>query len=389
MLALVSVGTSSRILMEELLEDKIKVNACSKYIQLFPKYSCVQESNIGVKINCPVFLVKDQGGKLFVMKMQRQGDQSDREVEVLRKLKGRPYVVQMQAEKAHDGLQGIVLEYASRKNLELVLQTSDYFSNPHNILIFFAKLIEGLQSLHQAGFVHSKLSIFNVVLNEQYDPMIIDFNLSQPVETRSNFKGIPVYMTPEMVGAMNNRQQIVFSEKIDIYSAGVILYFMYFHKYPIGHFEMDFEQMIDSAIIFPEGSSSLFMNIIKRCLQLEKNRNSDEQLLLFLKDSLKDFRDTPIVNDYYYTLRENNLSVYHKGIHEMSRVMFFMLVASAIIFSISIMFCYCQLCLFLMWSNMDVNRVSMPPSETNIEKRFADSIMISNANKDPKATPLN
>jgi len=252
MLALVSVGTSSRILMEELLEDKIKVNACSKYIQLFPKYSCVQESNIGVKINCPVFLVKDQGGKLFVMKMQRQGDQSDREVEVLRKLKGRPYVVQMQAEKAHDGLQGIVLEYASRKNLELVLQTSDYFSNPHNILIFFAKLIEGLQSLHQAGFVHSKLSIFNVVLNEQYDPMIIDFNLSQPVETRSNFKGIPVYMTPEMVGAMNNRQQIVFSEKIDIYSAGVILYFMYYHKYPIGLFEMDFEQMIDSAIIFPK-----------------------------------------------------------------------------------------------------------------------------------------
>jgi serine/threonine protein kinase len=64
-------------------------------------------------------------------------------------------------------------------------------------------IVSGMASLHARGFLHRDLKPSNVLLNEQLEPIIADFDLSRPYAAGVNLAiktGTPLFMTPERVG---------------------------------------------------------------------------------------------------------------------------------------------------------------------------------------------
>jgi serine/threonine protein kinase len=373
MLILVSFSISSRVLTDKEYDKDLLKQPCSFYIKHFSKYKCVKEKSIGRVGGTLVFQIQTSKKRRYALKVQARSKTSVKEADILKELSGKPYIIKLLNEFVNDDLHLLVLEYAPRKSLEIVLQTSDHFSSMENILVFFEQLIQGIRTIHQQGYVHAKICLENIAITENYEPRIIDFDSAEKIGTSTYFKGIPVYMSPELVKALNQKEKIKYESPIDIFAAGIVFYYIKMHHFPLSNYHMEYMQMINAPIEFEEGESTIFMSVINKVLQLKKERYSDDKLIDFLQKNIEHFDDPPLLSNYYYTMDENDLRIYKSVISNINYWTVCILVAAVVIFSLSLMFCYFQVCLFMIWSKTDKNRVSLPPSERQINHRFLDS----------------
>lgn len=82
----------------------------------------------------------------------------------------------------------------------------------------FIKLAEGLDVIHQAGYVHADIKPNNIILTDN-GPKIIDFGQSCPIGfIKPRIQGTPDYIAPEQV----HRRPI--TPKTDIYNLGATMY---------------------------------------------------------------------------------------------------------------------------------------------------------------------
>jgi serine/threonine protein kinase/Tfp pilus assembly protein PilF len=103
------------------------------------------------------------------------------------------------------------------------------------ILWLGARLADGLAHAHERGIVHRDLKPANVLLTDDGNPMLLDFNLSQDTRNDSaetaHVGGTLPYMAPEQLEAYL-REAPLLSPAGDIYSLGVILYELLTKRYP-------------------------------------------------------------------------------------------------------------------------------------------------------------
>ena len=85
-------------------------------------------------------------------------------------------------------------------------------------------IAEGLAYAHEHGIVHGDLKPANILINDDYEPVLLDFHLasSQTEKVGSHIGGTLAYMAPEHFDALNSGEQV--DAPTDIYSAGVILF---------------------------------------------------------------------------------------------------------------------------------------------------------------------
>lgn len=108
-------------------------------------------------------------------------------------------------------------------------------------------LAEGLQHAHARGILHRDMKPANVLLTEDGQPMIMDFNLA--VEQLSEHSrdsiagGALPYMSPEQIAAIDSFRSL--APSTDIYSMGVILYEMLTGRLPFQHNGGDRKRMIE------------------------------------------------------------------------------------------------------------------------------------------------
>lgn len=79
----------------------------------------------------------------------------------------------------------------------------------------------GMAAIHNAGICHGDLKEANVFLNDQLEPVVADFGLSDfasPSELLVDQKGTPIYMAPEIIAKKG------FELPADVYAYGVLLY---------------------------------------------------------------------------------------------------------------------------------------------------------------------
>ena len=142
-----------------------------------------------------------------------------------------------------------------------------------------ASVAEGLGYAHDRGIVHGDLKPANVLLDDDGNPILLDFHLanSKSESLGSHVGGTLAYMAPEHLEALNRNQRV--DRRTDIYSAGVMLFELATGKLP---FELpeNLEQMKQARLSNPVFEKSVhqelgpdLISIITKCLDSDpRNR---------------------------------------------------------------------------------------------------------------------
>ncbi|CAD8075600.1 unnamed protein product [Paramecium sonneborni] len=127
----------------------------------------------------------------------------------------------------------IILENCQGGDLFKVLNKK---TNKINIPCIMVNLLSGLKHLHEQNIVHRDIKLQNILFLDAQNGnslKIADFGLScfkQQIPYYNPRCGTPGYTAPEVFS-----QQCTYDEKVDIYSAGIILYNMLTLKNPFGN----------------------------------------------------------------------------------------------------------------------------------------------------------
>lgn len=121
----------------------------------------------------------------------------------------------------------IFMEYAPYGDFFNLILDYD-FSDEKLIRTYFHQLIEGLKYLHSRGIAHLDIKLENLLLGDDFQLKISDFDLSQQVNDDClGSRGTANYRAPEMLqGSCTN-----FCAS-DVYSAGVCLYTLMTGAFP-------------------------------------------------------------------------------------------------------------------------------------------------------------
>lgn len=121
----------------------------------------------------------------------------------------------------------LFLEYCEGGNLAEYIRTRRKLPEPEAIKIF-GQIIRGLAAMHHSKVMHRDLKPSNIILHNG-TVKIADFGLAckfSKDQMLRTFAGTPLYMAPEILKGH------VYNQKVDIYSAGNVLYEMLYGVTP-------------------------------------------------------------------------------------------------------------------------------------------------------------
>jgi serine/threonine protein kinase len=142
------------------------------------------------------------------------------------------------------------------------------------------ELLKGIMYLKSEGITHRDIKLENVVLNKKNDLYkgikLIDFGFVTNAIIMHEKMGTPQYVAPEVV------QNKLYTQIVDIFSYGVLLYTLVSKNYPFKKYEytkIQFNQKVWTNISFE------FKQYILRCLEYDpKRRFSVEEAFEFLQN---------------------------------------------------------------------------------------------------------
>jgi len=163
----------------------------------------------------------------------------------------------------------IIMEYAERGTLISYLQSITEVSTHfvYNLVIGIAK---GLRHLHRQDVIHRDIAARNILLKQDFTPMVSDFGLSREIEATEQYSStgqdlLPVkWMAPEAIRTKR------FSTLTDIWSFGIVVWeIITVGAVPHGEVEL-MDAMIQIRDHFatppiPTGTDETLVNVMKQC----------------------------------------------------------------------------------------------------------------------------
>ena len=143
-----------------------------------------------------------------------------------------PAVVRVYAAERIGDEVGLSMELVEGKTLDAIVRAQGPFSASEASLIGI-DLCRALAAVHGAGLLHGDIKAHNVMRASGGRIMLMDFGAGRelsvaPVMPGSDFAGTPIYLAPEVFAGANR------TPVSDIYSLGVLLYFLVTGSYPLG-----------------------------------------------------------------------------------------------------------------------------------------------------------
>ncbi|XP_074583072.1 serine/threonine-protein kinase TOUSLED-like isoform X5 [Curcuma longa] len=183
-----------------------------------------------------------------------------------------------------------VLEYCSGKDLDAVLKATPILPEKEAKIII-VQIFNGLVYLNKRlqKIIHYDLKPGNVLFDEVGVAKVTDFGLSKIVEDDVGSQGMELtsqgagtywYLPPE---CFDLSKTPLISSKVDVWSAGVILYQMLFGRRPFGHDQTQERILREDTIInarkveFPSkpSVSNEAKELIRRCLTYNQAERPD------------------------------------------------------------------------------------------------------------------
>lgn len=143
------------------------------------------------------------------------------------------------------------MECATNGDLEQLIKYKKQRKDPFDekfIWIFLSKLIDAISYIHSNHIIHRDLKPSNIFLDEKNDPKIGDLGTSKLLQKNENYctsqTGTPLYFAPEILRTEK------YSYPVDIWSLGVVLYYMMTFNLPfISNNTMELENLISINIL--------------------------------------------------------------------------------------------------------------------------------------------
>ncbi|CAD8155686.1 unnamed protein product [Paramecium octaurelia] len=247
--------------VKEHMDRKVAYKSTDSFFTIMEKIEANQQSSI-------LLLQRNENDQIFACKEMKKLKKYSQllfqnEVEALKQLSHKNLVKLIEVYESEDQYQ-IVMQYLKGGSLNQCLKYCKLKNREVDVII--QQIMEGINYIHQSGFVHRDMKPDNIVFNDlgQFSQLkIIDFGITKRIEDLEKEKdmkfGTPGYMAPEI---FDYKQKI--TEKVDIFACGAILY-----------------QMLTGQKLIP-GSSS------KQIQENNKNFNLSSQILSKIKQP--DFR---------------------------------------------------------------------------------------------------
>lgn len=215
------------------------------------------------------------------------------EILFLNQLKQTPNVIEF---IGYDSLHyQIVMEFAVNGSLKQYIQQHSF--NPLHWgvrLDIFKGIICGLAGIHQCDILHRDINSANIFLLHNMQPKIGNFDYATKKKRKYNqLVGSPDYMAPEIF------EDKAYSEKSDIYGAGIVLEELIFWKPARELRPKEIEsrenmhkfRLSGQTNIFPESCPNLFSFFYDKCTAIKPlNRPDAEELCSDLKNTTLSFK---------------------------------------------------------------------------------------------------
>jgi len=124
-----------------------------------------------------------------------------------------------------DGIQYFTMAFIEGQTLRSHLEAGKTFAH-RNVARLMLKLAQAVEEAHLRGIVHRDLKPSNIIIDQNNEPVVMDFGLARLAEGSSSLTqsglmlGTPAYMAPEQVrGEVDN-----ICPASDIYSMGAMMY---------------------------------------------------------------------------------------------------------------------------------------------------------------------
>lgn len=150
-----------------------------------------------------------------------------------------------------------------RPRSNLPLEQFRKFSHPEAVLWIGWKLADALAHAHDRGILHRDIKPANVLLADDGEPMLLDFNLASDAraEQARELGGTPGYMAPEQRAAMESGSGTV-DARADLYSLGLVLAELLAGRTPSHEVGTEGDLRKRNASVSPSTEA-----IVRKCLQ--------------------------------------------------------------------------------------------------------------------------
>ncbi|RGB23928.1 kinase-like domain-containing protein [Rhizophagus diaphanus] len=176
----------------------------------------------------------------------------------------------------------MVLEYAKEGNFNHWVNKNYEYFNWKDKLSALLKIINGLKEIHQRNLVHRDfhtgniLLFFNYIINSSNCVLVSDMGLCGEVDNIDETKiyGVMPYVAPEVLRGKP------YTQAADIYSFGMIMYFVATGRQPFGNRAHDYDLALDICkgarpeISEPE-APRYYIDLMNKCWDLDKNNRPD------------------------------------------------------------------------------------------------------------------
>ena len=197
-------------------------------------------------------------------------------------------------------------------NLRDFIYSNEYKPSNEKTFSFIRQIISAINEIHKQNIIHRDLKLENILfINDTIK--ISDFGISKYAINNSNFISKVGYSSPQMIKELN------YSNKTDIWSAGIICYEIANKKYPFVNLkeekdiEIKFKERIkcNKYFEFNKDINENIKKLIKLMLQVEEKERPDTYTLINLIKEISTFEINVSLTLNEIIKRLNNENIEH------------------------------------------------------------------------------